>query len=122
MLKPLAILQLFTAIAVTGCVNQRYRWNLSHQHLSPKIQKMSEADIHAITRLVSEHCALPIYCMRYTGRREPFADEVWVVAANNVSMESSRNGLYRLKKEGGSWHIIEGGLGLSTSVIICDDG
>ena len=120
MFKSLASLSVL--FAFTACAQQRYEWSLAHQFLSAKMQKMPASDIREITRLVSEHCALPIYCIHQTGRNKAFPDEVWVVAANSVSMDSSRNGLYRLRKEGGSWHIIEGGLGLSTSLIICDDG
>jgi hypothetical protein len=123
MLKPLALTYLLAVVALTGCANQRYEWNLAHQHLSPKVQKMSLADVRSITRLVSEHCGAPIICIRYTGSTGPlYADEIWVVAGNSTTMENSQNALFRLKKQSGAWRIIEGGYGLSTSLIICGDG
>jgi hypothetical protein len=109
-------------LALTGCASQRYAWNLAHQHLSPKMRKMPQADIREITRLVSERSPAPILCMRYTGSKSPDADEVWVVAADSTNMEDSSNGLFRLKKQNGAWHIIDYGFDLSTSLIICSDG
>ena len=119
MLRALTVLPI---LALTACATQRYEWNLAHQRLSPKMQKMPQSDIHEITRLVSEHSPTPILCMHYTGSRGPYADEVWVVAADSYTMEESRNGLFRLQKQNGIWRILSGGFGLSTSVIICDDG
>jgi hypothetical protein len=109
-------------LALTACATDRYEWNLAHQELSPKIQKMPHSDIEAITRIVSERSPAPILCMHYTGSTPPYADEVWVVAADTTTMEGSRNGLFCLKKQNGTWHIVSGGFGLSTSLIICDDG
>jgi len=86
------------------------------------MQKMPQADIREITRLVSERSHAPIVCMRYTGSKSPDPDEVWVVAANSTTMENSSNGLFRLKKQDGAWHIIDYGFDLSTSLIICSDG
>ena len=118
----LRVLIVLPVLALTACATDRYEWNLAHQQLSPKMQKMPESDIREITRLVSEHSPAPILCMHYTGSRAPYADEVWVVAADSYTMEESRNGLFRLKKQNGTWRILSGGFGLSTSVIICDDG
>ncbi len=122
MLKPLAVSQVLAMLALTACATQRYEWNLAHQQLSPKLRKMPQADIREITRLISEHSPTPILCMHYTGSKAPYADEVWVVAADSYTMEESRNGLFRLKKQNGTWRIIDGGFDLSTSVIICSDG
>jgi hypothetical protein len=122
MVKPLALIQLLAVFALTGCANQRYQWNLAHQQLSPKVQKMPEADVREITRLVSEHCVTPIICMHHTGSSGPYPNEVWVVAADAYTMEDSRNALFRLKKQNGTWRVIDGGYGLSTSLIICSDG
>lgn len=69
-----------SVLALIGCATQRYEWNLAHQHLSPKMQKMPQADIREITRLVSERSVAPIVCMSYTGAKSPYPDEVWVVA------------------------------------------
>jgi hypothetical protein len=118
----LRALTLLPIVALTACASQRYEWNLAHQHLSPKMQKMPQADIREITRLVSEHSLAPIVCMRYTGSKPPYADEVWVVAADSTTMEDSSNGLFRLRKQNGAWHIIDYGFDLSTSLIICSDG
>jgi hypothetical protein len=82
---------------------------------------LPHTEIQEITHVISKHSPLPIYCIHHIGRLEPFVDEVWAVTANSVSMDDSRNGLYRLKKEAGHWHLIEGGLGLSTSLVMCDD-
>jgi hypothetical protein len=119
MLRALTVLPL---LALTACANQRYEWNLAHQHLSPKMQKMPQADIREITRLVSERSPAPIVCMSYTGSKSPYPDQVWVVAADSTTMEDSSNGLFRLKKQNGAWHIIDYGFDLSTSLIICSDG
>ena len=119
MLRALTVLPI---VALTACAAQQYEWNLAHQQLSPKMQKMPQADIQAITRLVSEHSPAPILCMHYTGAKPPYADEVWVVAADSTTMEDSRNGLFRLKKQNGAWRIIDSGFDLSTSLIICSDG
>jgi len=119
MLRALIVLPI---LALTACATQRYEWNLAHQQLSPKMQKMPRADVEAITRLVSEHSSAPILCMRYTGSKRPYADEVLVVAADSATMEESRNGLFRLQKQNGTWRILSGGFGLSTSLIICSDG
>ena len=119
------MLRAFTVLpilALTACANQRYEWNLAHQHLSPKIQKMPQAEIREITRLVSERSGAAIFCMHYTGSKPPYADEIWVVTADSATMENSDNGLFRLKKQNGAWRVIDGGFGLSTSLIICDDG
>jgi hypothetical protein len=118
----LRALTVFPILALTACATQRYEWNLAHQHLSPKMQKMPQADIRAITRLVSERSPAPIVCMTYRGSKPPYADEVWVVAADSTTMEDSSNGLFRLKKQNGAWHIIDYGFDLSTSLIICSDG
>jgi hypothetical protein len=86
------------------------------------MQKMPQPDIREITRLVSERSSAPILCMRYTGSNSSNPDEVWVVTANSTTMESSSNGLFRLRKQNGAWHIIDYGFDLSTSLIICSDG
>jgi len=78
MLRALVVL---SVLAQTGCATQRYDWNLAHQHLSPKMQEMPQADIREITRLVSERSSAPIVCMRYTGSKSRYPNEVWVVAA-----------------------------------------
>ena len=122
MQKPLALLPVFAVFAFTACAHQRYEWNLAHQHLSPKLQKMPAEDIREITRLVSERSPAPIYCMHHTGYKGPYVDEVWVVTADSYTAENSQNGLFRLKKQNGAWHVIDGGFGLSTSLIICSDG
>jgi hypothetical protein len=119
MLRALVVL---SVLAQTGCATQRYDWNLAHQHLSPKMQAMPQADIREITRLVSERSSAPIVCMRYTGSKSPYPNEVWVVAADSTTMEDSSNGLFRLKKQNGAWRIIDYGFDLSTSLIICGDG
>jgi hypothetical protein len=119
MLRALTVLPI---LALTACASDRYEWNLAHQQLSPKMQKMPRADIEAITRLVSERSLAPIFCMRYTGSKGPYANEVWVVAADSATMEDSHNGLFRLKKQNGTWRIIDSGFDLSTSLIICSDG
>jgi hypothetical protein len=111
------------AVAVTtmlGCETQRYQWNLTHEHLSPRVRTMSESDIREITRLVSRQCGAPIICITRndTGR---YAGEVWVTAGNQTTMEFSDNGLFRLKKQNGVWRVIDGGYGLSTSLIDCGD-
>jgi hypothetical protein len=118
----LRVLTFLPILALTACATERYEWNLAHQHLSPKVQKMPGADIREMTRLISDRSPTPILCMHYTGSRGPYADEVWVVAADSYTTEESRNGLFRLKKQNGTWRILSGGFGLSTSVIICDDG
>ena len=117
MLKPVTIVAIAVCLALLGCADQRYRYNVAHQSLSPKIKQLPQADRDEILRLVSEHCAVPIYCISWHSRDR----EVWVAAANSVSMDSSRNGLFELKKEDGHWWIVFGGLGLSTSLISCDD-
>src|SRR6185312_17565012 len=104
MLRPLAISVAF--LTFTACAQQRYEWNLSHQHLSPRMQKMPAADIREITRLVSERSAPPIYCMRHTAYKPPYPDEVWVVTTDSYTAENSQNGMFRLKKQNGAWHII----------------
>jgi hypothetical protein len=109
-------------LALAACATDRYEWNLTDQQLSPKMQKMPQSDIREITRLVSERSPTPILCMHYTSSRGPYADEVWVVAADSYTMEESRNGLFCLKKQNGTWRIVSDGFGLSTSVIMCDDG
>jgi hypothetical protein len=119
MLRALTVLPI---LALTACATQRYEWNLAHQELSPVMQKMPRADIEAITRLVSEHSPAPIFCMHYTGARPPYSNQVWVVTADSATMEDSRNGLFRLQKQNGTWRILSGGFGLSTSLIICSDG
>src|SRR5438445_190173 len=111
MVRPLALL--LTLVVFTSCAQERYEWNLAHQHLSPVVQKMPEADIHQITRLVSEHSPAPIVCMSYTGHKPPYPDEVWVIAADSYTAENSANGMFRLKKENGTWHIIDSGFDLS---------
>jgi hypothetical protein len=109
-------------LAFTACAQQRYEWNLAHQHLSPRMQKMPEADIREITRLVSERSAAPIYCMSHTGYKPPYLDEVWVITTDSYTAENSQNGMFRLKKQNGAWHIVDYGFDLSTSLIICSDG
>jgi hypothetical protein len=46
-----------------GCETQRYQWNLTHEHLAPKVRRMPESDIREITRLVSRQCSVPIICI-----------------------------------------------------------
>jgi len=121
-LQMLRALVAVSVLALIGCATQRYEWSLAHQHLSPKMQKMPQADIREITRLVSQLSVAPIVCMSYTGSKSPYPDEVWVVAADSTTMEDSSNGLFRLKKRNGAWHIIDYGFDLSTSLIICSDG
>src|SRR5216684_6586147 len=114
------MLRAFTVVAVVAlaaCATDRYEWNLAHQQLSPKMQKMPQADIREITRLVSERSSTPIFCMHYTGSKPPYAEEVWVVTADSSTMENSDNGLFQLKKQNGVWRIIDGVFGLSTSLI-----
>ena|SRR5437899_723045 len=120
MVRSLASLLLVLAFA--SCAQQRYEWNLTHQHLSAYVQKMPEAEVRAITRLISDHCGAPIICMRHTGSTGRYADEIWVVAGDSTTMEDSQNVMFRLKRENGAWRIIDGGYGLSTSLIICGDG
>jgi hypothetical protein len=120
MVKPLALTQVFALLALIGCATERYEWNLAHEHLSPKVLQMPQADVREITRLVSEHCGAPIICIRRSDSG-PYTGEVWVVAGNKTTMENSENALFRLNKQNGIWRIIEGGYGLSTSLIICSD-
>ena len=71
MVKPLVLIQLLAVFTLAGCADQRYQWNLAHQHLSPKVQKMPEADVRTITRLVSERCSAPIICISRGSDRDP---------------------------------------------------
>jgi len=68
---------------------------------------MPESDVREITRLVSRQCSAPIICISRNDTG-PYAGEVWVTAGNQTSMESSDNGLFRLKKQNGVWRVIEG--------------
>jgi hypothetical protein len=122
MLKMLDIIRLLAVLVLAGCANQRFEWNLAHQRLSPEVRKLPEADIREITRLVSERSGAPIVCMRSTGNKGPDAGQIWVVTADSTTMENRDNGLFQLKKQNGVWRIIDGGFGLSTSLIICSDG
>jgi len=119
MLRALPVLSI---LMLTGCAAQRYEWNLAHQHLSPAMENMPEPDIREITRLVSARSVAPIYCMEYTGHNARYPDEVWVIASDSTTREDSSNGLFRLKKQNGAWHIIDYGFDLSTSLIGCSDG
>ena len=62
---------LMVAVLLAACAENRYHWNLSHQHLAPNASKPPAADIEELTRLVSERCPRPILGVAYQweGRR-----------------------------------------------------
>ena len=80
MLRALIVL---SVLAQTGCATQRYDWNLAHQHLSPKMQEMPQADIREITRLVSERSSAPMLGSQLY--RKPYASAQFVRAAGDSS-------------------------------------
>jgi hypothetical protein len=81
---------------------------------------MPESDVREITRLVSRQCSAPIICISRNDTG-PYAGEVWVTAGNQTTMESSDNGLFRLKKTEWCLASDRGRYGLSTSLIGCGD-
>ncbi len=104
------------ALLLTACAADRYRWNLAHQHLMPNATKLPPADIEEITRLVSEKSSQPI--LGVSRRRSgPHAGEVTVVTAYPSGNYPEDHGAYWLRKEAGHWRIIQGGAGLSESLI-----
>jgi hypothetical protein len=114
------LIAVFT-LAASACASDRFEANLASEHLSPKVQKMSKADVRAITRLVTDRTwNIPIICI-YSVNTRDFKDEIWVIAASNATLNDSDNLMFRLKKENGKWRIIEGGFGLSTILISCED-
>ena len=108
------------ALACGGCVGDQFEANLAQEHLSPQVQKMPKADVRAITRLISDRTNIPIICI-YSVNIKEFKNEIWVIAASYATLNDSNNLLYRLKKENGTWRIVEGGFGLSTILINCGD-
>jgi len=82
----------------------------------PNASKLPHADIEEITRLVSEKSPQPILgiARRRTG---PHAGEVTVVTSMHAGQTSEDNAAYWLRKEAARWHIVEGGGGLSQSLI-----
>ena len=121
MLRLISLLSVVLAFPACAPLRYDWEWNLARQYVSPAVRKMPQADINEITRLVSERSPSPIHCMFYTGRKEPFSGEVCVITADPRTMALNENGLFRLKKEGGVWHIIDAGFTLSTMMIGCGD-
>lgn len=107
---------IIVAILLTACAVDRYRWNLAHQHLMPNASKLPAADIKEITRLVSEKSPQPILgiALQRKGRR---AGEVTVVTAYPSGNYPEDHGAYWLRKQAGHWRIVDGGSGLSESLI-----
>ena len=100
------------AVLLTACAADRYRWNMAHQHLMPNASKLPRADIEEITRLVSKKSLQPILGIaRYRN------GEVAVVTAYPSGNYPEDHGAYWLRKEAGHWRIIQGGAGLSESLI-----
>jgi hypothetical protein len=109
-------LALLIIVAFGACAADRYRWNLAHQHLMPNASKLPRADIEEITRIVSAKSLQPILgiSLQRSGRR---AGEITVVTAYRSGNYPEDHGCYWLRKEGGHWRIIQGGPGLSESLI-----
>jgi hypothetical protein len=103
-------------VAFAGCAADRYRWNLAHEHLMPNASKLPRADIEEITRLVSAKSSQSILgiSLQRSGRR---AGDVTVVPAYPSGNYPDDHGAYWLRRETGHWRIVEGGPGLSESVI-----
>ena len=104
------------ALLLTACAADRYRWNLAHQYLMPNPTKLPPADIEEIARLVSEKSPQPILGVS-RWRSRPHAGEVTVVTAYPSGNYPEDHGAYWLRKEAGHWRIIQGGAGLSESLI-----
>ena len=64
---------------------------------SPGFRSPTSARLRA---LLAGNGAHPIICISRNDTG-PYAGEVWVTAGNQTTMESSDNGLFRLKKQNG---------------------
>src|ERR1043165_7338086 len=99
-------------ILLSACAADRYRWNLTHQHLMPNASKLPRADIEEITRLVSTKSAQPILGIARK-RTGPHAGEVTVATTYPGGNYPEDHGCYWLQKKAGHWRIVQGGPDLS---------
>jgi hypothetical protein len=105
-----------TIFLCTGCVTDRYRYNISHAYLSPFARELPRPELEEIVWLVSRAWADHIIGIGHACVEGP--GEMHVV----VGYTEYRVMIFDLKKEAGHWRIVDHGEGspsLSTVLYNC---
>jgi hypothetical protein len=126
---PQILRALLVAACMCGCASeeQRYHANRIDLHVSSRTKALlSATDIDEIARLMAHASRMQMICISTTSPRiHPNAFEVvtgysW---GENPSEFQSQFGLYYVRRDQGTWHILEGGPGLSGVLVglACED-
>ncbi len=116
------------AVWIGGCSSeqQRYKENRAGAHLSPRAKaQLSTKDLEQICALIAHSTRKRIICISTSSVRvHPNAFCVIVGYSWDIRSDfQSQFGLYYVRRDKQTWHILEGGDGLSESLVglACED-
>jgi len=128
-ISPRILHAVLVAVYVCGCASgeQRYQENKTNLQLSPRSKSsLSANDVDQICRLLAHATRMRMICISTASVRthaNAFKVVVGYSWSDTPSDFQSQFGLYYVKRDEGTWRILEGGPGLSGSLIgiACED-